>query len=691
MHQPRLPRSVPPSLRKIAAGLALGLTAAALVLAMSWTGMLDEAELAAYDWRIRASADPSSVHPDIVIVEVNDTSIRDLAPFVGRWPWPRVVFAWLLDYLNRAPARVVLFDFGFLEPDRSLGVVIGEKPWSGAESDAALADALRRSRATVLLADAVYAGVREQDHGNPPPDWRPYSKPFQLGPAIAERPMVVPPLEPFMKGATLLGHNWLPFDLDGPARRMAPFIRQGDRYMPSLGIAAAILGGGFDPREVVLDGGAIVVRDRRIPLVPLRIYDALDRSRYETHLTTLINYRAPPLVNGRRPYPSYEVRHLLASAEQIAQGAAPDVDPVVFKDKIVLIGLTTSGLMDAFATPFGSDKGTMPGIQLHATMADNLLSNRFIRPAPGAARVWTVIGAGVLIGLLSAFLAFIPAAAGTVVAAGGWTWFAFSSFEGGLWLNMVQPLLTMAVALFAGTTYQYFVEGREKRRVKSLFGRFVSRDVFKQLIDHPGLAQLGGRRRDMSVLFCDIRGFTTITERGDAEALVSQLNEYFTRMVDIVFRHQGTVDKFVGDMVMALFGAPLDDPDHPDHAVATAVDMVEELGQLNQKWAAEGLPQFDMGIGINSGDMIAGHIGSTSIMSYTVIGDNVNLGARLETLNKEHGSRIIISGATRSRLRAPYQVRALGAVIVKGKTRPVEVFEVVVPSPLSTASEEVPS
>jgi adenylate cyclase len=252
-------------------------------------------------------------------------------------------------------------------------------------------------------------------------------------------------------------------------------------------------------------------------------------------------------------------------------------------------------------------------------------------------------------------------------------------------VNLAEPVSAMALALFAGTAYQYFVEGSQKRVVKKLFGRYVSKDVYDQLIAHPERAELGGARREMSVLFSDIRGFTTITEKGEPEALVAQLNEYFSRMVDIVFRRQGTVDKFVGDMVMALFGAPLDDPRHAEHAVAAAVDMVRELGELNRKWAAEGRAQLDIGIGVNTGEMIAGNIGSSSIMSYTVIGDNVNLGSRLESANKDYKTRIIISHATRAGLSGAYDVRPLGEVIVKGKTRPVAIFEVRVPSPMLDA------
>ena len=299
-----------------------------------------------------------------------------------------------------------------------------------------------------------------------------------------------------------------------------------------------------------------------------------------------------------------------------------------------------------------------------------------------------VAGGALMIGLMSAALPFWVAAGGAQRSWQDGLAFRSVAFDRGLWLAMAQPILASAVALFAGTAYRYFVEDAEKRKVSRLFGRYVSRDVYTQLMANPGLAELGGGRREMSVLFSDLRGFTSITEKGNPEALVQQLNEYFTRMVEIVFRNGGTVDKFVGDMVMALFGAPLDDVNHADDAVTTAVEMVRELGELNRRWAGEGRIQLDIGIGVSSGSMIAGNIGSSAIMSYTVIGDNVNLGARLESLNKEYRTRIIISEATRARLNRSYEMRPLGGVVVKGQTRTVEIFEIIAPSPLVAGDEE---
>jgi adenylate cyclase len=673
--------------RKLIAGGAIGLGAAALALLLGWAGALDRPELWTYDWRVRRAADPASVNRDIVFVEFNDTSIRDLAPHLGRWPWPRIVYSTFIDYLNRAPARVIAVDLAFLEPDGTLGAQIGEASFSAQESDAALVESVKQSRAVVLLADAVYEGTITRDQATRPAEWRTRSPRYRLGPAIEERPLIIPPFQALTDVATSLGHNWLALDSDGGARRMAPFVRSGDHYLPSLGIAAALLALDIKAEEVVLQEHAISIRERVIPLVSMMVPDSTAAGGTHQQFTMMIPYRAAPLVNGARPYKTYEARHLFESEQQLIRGDKPLIDPAVFRNKIVFLGLTASGLVDVFQSPFGS-AGKMPGVQLHASMADAVLSNRFIRPASKASGVVAAATTAVVVGLSTALLPLAAALATAILTIAAFGWYALSAFRSGLWIEMAQPISAMAVALFTGTAYQYFVEGAEKRVVKRLFGRYVSRDVYQQLLSNPSLAELGGTRREMSVLFSDIRGFTAVTEKGDPEALVSQLNDYFSRMVEIVFRHRGTVDKFVGDMVMALFAAPVDDEAHAEHAVAAAVEMVHALGELNRKWALEGRPRLDIGVGINSGEMIAGNIGSTSIMSYTVIGDNVNLASRLESLNKDYRTRIIISEATRARLAAGYDIRSLGEVIVKGKTRPVAIFSIEVPSPLRAEPEE---
>jgi adenylate cyclase len=670
--------------RKLIAGLSIGIGTALFVFGLGRFGAFQRAEMSSYDWRMRYSEDPASVARDIVLVEINDTTIRDLSPAFGRWPWPRVATASLIDFLARAPAKVIAVDVGFWEEQRNVTFKIGGDEgatWTGEESDAALAASVAKAGNVILLADAVYSGAAAEQAVKPA-DWK--APPYKLGVGIPKRPLVIPPFQKLTDAARALGHNYFPLDSDGPARRVPPFIQSGSQYMPSLGIGAALLAAGVQPAEIAVTSDGLRVRDRTIPLV--EIYDRFDWRRAGSELAMLINYRAPAIVDGARPYKSYEARHLLVSEDQILSGATPMVDPAEFKDKIVFIGLTASGLVDVFQTPFGN-KGTMPGMQLHATMTDGVLQRLFIRQASERTAIVATVTAALLIGLAASLLPFTGSLCAALAAGAGWAWYSVHAFRDGLWVPAIEPLAGVAIALFAGTAYQYFVEDREKRKVKRLFGRYVSKDVYEQLLQDPSRAELGGGRREMSVLFSDIRGFTTVTEKGDPEALVAQLNEYFSRMVEIVFRHGGTVDKFVGDMVMALFGAPLDDGEHAEHAVRAAVDMVRELGELNRKWAAEGRPQLDIGIGVNSGEMIAGNIGSSSIMSYTVIGDNVNLGSRLESLNKTYNTRIIVSDATRARLKGGYDLQPLGDVVVKGKTRPVAIFEIKVPSPLPTAPQ----
>jgi adenylate cyclase len=289
--------------------------------------------------------------------------------------------------------------------------------------------------------------------------------------------------------------------------------------------------------------------------------------------------------------------------------------------------------------------------------------------------------AALIVGILTVLLPMRYGSVATALVAvaifvlGGWL------FARGWWLSEIEPFLAIALASTGGLGWQYFVEGREKRQVKRLFSRYLSKDVYEQVLANPALAELGGARRTMTVLFSDVRGFTALSERGDPEALVLQLNEYFSRMVEIVFAHRGTLDKFVGDMVMALFGAPLEDEGHADHGVETAIAMVQGLDELNKKWAADGRPTLGIGIGVNTGEMIAGTIGAEAVRSYTVIGDAVNLGARLESLNKDYKSTIIISEFTVRSLKGRYNLRPLGQVVVKGKSVPVEIFEVLTQEP----------
>jgi adenylate cyclase len=389
----------------------------------------------------------------------------------------------------------------------------------------------------------------------------------------------------------------------------------------------------------------------------------------------MIPWRGPAETAAGVPtFTSFSFYDVFYSQQQIMEGQQPGIDPALFKDRIVIVGGSAEGLKEIFTTPFPS--GDITGPEVHANVVDALLSSRSIERAPPWLTLTLVIAAAVIVGVAGSFLNAWLTGAVALVAATLFGWQSIALFARGTWIPVTVPLLALVFAFVGDLAWKYFVEGREKRQVKKLFSRYVSKDVYDQLVANPSLAALGGARRHMTVLFSDIRGFTTMSEKGTPEDVVAQLNQLFTRMVAVVFSNRGTVDKFVGDMVMALYGAPLDDEDHAEHAVQTALAMIKALQEMNQEWARDGKPQLDIGIGIKTGDMIAGNVGSETIMSYTVIGDAVNLGARLESLNKEYGTRIIISEATRERLKGRYDIHPLGDVIVKGKSKPVAIFEV---------------
>ncbi len=652
----------------------LGAGALAIGFLLSLLPFVQRIELGTYDLRLDATARPAQPADDIVLVSIDDDSIRRLEPVVGRWPWPRVVHATLLEYLTRAPARVIVYDVLFAEADRQR-FTYGDEEWTGAESDEALVDATRKAGNVVFAAEAASAELLDPTKAIRPAldGIASLNQAFDVGDCVETRPVLTPPFPALAGAALAVGHSFVPLE-DGMLRRTAPFIRIGTRVVPSLAVTAVLAVRASGPDAVRRSHEGLLVAGSRLPLIEQTVPDYYGPAARVCR--ALVPYRGPTLnASGQPSFRSHSFYDLFYSEQQLLEGQAPVVDPGMFKDRIVVVGVSAQGLrIDNFDVPFR--EGQMPGAEVHANVIDGLLRNRAIASSSWLGDVTIAAVPTLLVSLVGGFVpAWMTGALAAVVGVS--LWFAsVQLFARGLWTPLVTPLIAVALAFVGDLAWQYFVEGREKRQVKKLFSRFVSRDVYEQLMADPSRAALGGARRTMTVLFSDVRGFTSLSEKGQPEDVVRQLNEYFSRMVQVLFEHRGTLDKFVGDMVMALFGAPLDDPDHAEHAVRAALAMSSALDDLNRQWASQGRPQLDIGIGINTGDMVAGNIGSVTIMSYTVIGDAVNLGARLESLNKDYSSRILISETTRSSLKGRYDIRPLGEVTVKGKSRPVAIFEV---------------
>ena len=606
-------------------------------------------ELDTYDLRVAATARPAAPSEQIVLVAIDNESLRRMEPLVGRWPWPRLVHATLIDYLAAAGAKVIAYDVLFAERDIRK-FMVADTEWTGDESDAALVDSSRRAGNVIHAAEAASIELADPSRALAENLEAPaLNVRLAHGGCVERRPRVTPPFPALAQASRGIGHTLLTLDSDGPVRRIAPIVQIGERTLPSFSMAT-----------VMATGEAPVMRVEPGP---------------DGQCSALIPWRGPAYnAAGLPTFTSYSFYDLFYSQQQLIEGQKPGIDPALFKDRIVVVGVSAEGLHEVFTTPF--PVGEINGPEVHANLIDAMLADRSIARAPAWVGIVLVAAGAAIVGAAGWFLnAWLTGAVALALAAGLFG-IAFAVFARGVWIPITLPALAIVFAFVGDLAWKYFVEGRDKRLIKKMFSRYVSKDVFDQLVANPSLAALGGARRNMTVLFSDIRGFTTMSEKGTPEDVVAQLNELFTRMVAVVFDHRGTVDKFVGDMIMALYGAPLDDEDHADHAVQTALAMIRTLQEMNGQWQAQGKPTLDIGIGVNTGDMVAGNIGSDTIMSYTVIGDAVNLGARLESLNKEYATRIIISEFTRARLEGQYDIHPLGEVVVKGKTRPVAIFEV---------------
>lgn len=645
------------------------LTAAVMLLGLfaGRTSVFETLEMKTLDYRFRMLGQQDGQPQDIVLAEIDDNSIKHLEPAFGRWPWSREVHSYFLRFMARARAKVVAYDVLFLEHDTV-----------NPDGDALFA---RQTRSNGNVVQAVYLGGQDNEQITGEADPALIDSTTLPGTGnFSDFIQVDFPYPELAAASASIGHVANVLDSDGPFRHYLVMAQAKHRLFPSLALAVALKARGLSTSDLAVGEREVIAGGMRIPLNG--------------------DWRLPIWYNGGPgTYPSYPYSHIVYSELQIEQGETPGLEPALFRDKIVMVGVSATGLHDLFTTPYagsageaatdtsGLRLGKMGGVEVHANVVDDLLHGRFLVDPPH----WLNLLIGVLItlGVIGSifYLRLFLGATISLALLGAYLFLVqavFSSHH--LRLPVVAAVFAWSLAVAFSLAYQYWIEGAEKRAVKTIFSRYVSRDVFKQLMDNPNSAQLGGRRMVVTVLFSDLRGFTTLSEHRAPEDIVAILNEYFSAMVEVVFKHQGTIDKFVGDMIMALFNAPLPDAQHADHAVQCALAMQRRLAELNRNWAQRGMPALACGVGINTGDMIAGNVGAESIRSYTVIGDNVNLGSRLESLCKEYKVSIIISENTRICLKENYDLVELGDVLVKGKSQPVKIFHVRDPNTLETST-----
>ncbi len=365
-----------------------------------------------------------------------------------------------------------------------------------------------------------------------------------------------------------------------------------------------------------------------------------------------------------------------------------DADRAALKGLSLMMGPTAMAINDMRANPF---EATFNGVEHHASMIDNIVSKRFFKRPPDIYRqeMIVVITLGLVYSLILTYSSALFSAVGLVVVSVGYFYIdRYLWFDRGIWVYMGMPYIQISALFMTVTLYKYFTEEREKKKVKGAFQHYLSPDVMHQVLDNPDKLKLGGERRECTVFFSDVRGFTTISEGLPPEKLVELMNDYLSPMTDIILRSGGVLDKYIGDAIMAFWGAPIDRPDQADVAVQSVLRMIERLEDLRRVFPTKGFPVIDIGCGVNTGLMSVGNMGSADRFAYTVMGDAVNLGARLESITKEYGVRAILSHNTVAKLADPhaYLLREMDDIVVKGKKDPVKIYELMHPAILSTES-----
>uniref|UniRef100_C6DY89 Adenylate/guanylate cyclase with Chase sensor n=1 Tax=Geobacter sp. (strain M21) TaxID=443144 RepID=C6DY89_GEOSM len=602
---------------------------------------LEITEAKLYDLRFHLRG-PVKAPEEVVIAVIDEKSLARL----GRWPWSREVMAGLVDKLARAEAAVVAFDVIFPESDE------GDRTLSRAIADAG----------NVIL--PIVFDFETSSKGRANPDLEPSALTVILQPElyrdfppITSGGVPIMPVKPLRESAMSLAHiSMLPDYFDGTLRWEALVVAYDGLLYPSLGLKSAAFFKGVSPEKLqVHAASSIAVGNTVIPT------DRWGRMP--------INYYGP----GRT------LRHI--SIADIVDGR---VGAKELGNRIVFIGASAVGMLDLRVTPFTA---VMPGVEKQATIAASILESRFLVKATKGQDLLFLLATGMVMALVLSRLrllwgAVAVAAGGAAIAAAGVI--LFSRF--GVWVNLACPMGNVLCLFMSVTAWNYTVEERRARRIRAMFSSYVTTTIVNELIENPALARLGGEKREISILFSDVRGFTTFSERHAPEEVVALLNEYLGEMTDVILKWGGTLDKFIGDAIMVFWNAPLPCADHAERAVRCALELQARLTELHGKWDREGKPKLSCGIGINTGQVIVGNIGAEGKkMDYTVIGDEVNLASRVESLTRRFDAGILVTEKTVEKLRGAIEAGTVGGielsgvsrVIVKGKEQPVTLYTAV--------------
>jgi adenylate cyclase len=600
--------------KSILSAILIGLGCAIAAIMLNRVELIKTWELKTYDWRMKVL--PATTQDDVAILYVDEPSLRHMESMGVGWPWPRELYSLALNFLKRGKAKAVFFDIIFSE-DSVYGVADDEKFGEGIAKGPPAYFALFASKDEGpgdLRLETILEKSRTKLEG-PLPDFLPQIHSFKSL-----------PIPTIVENAHAFGNVQVRPDIDGVYRQIPLALSYGKQTIPSMA---------------------------------MKIASDIEGMRMNESGRLLLRYP-----KGLDSVPTYSLAEVLVSEQQLIDGQTPQINPSVFRNKVVIVGLSAPGLLDLKSSPIAS---ITPGPFIHAVAISNLINHDAMTPAASwvtnAVIVITALVAAVGLILISTWWGialFIVILFGAIIGA------SFGLFKGGYWLPLIPPLMAGILSSTGTLARNYLTEGRSKKAIKKAFGQYIAPEVVSEIAKDPENVKLGGKRTQLTVLFSDIANFTTTSEKMAPEELVKELNKYLTAVTKVILESKGTVDKYIGDAVMAFWGAPLEIPDHQRRATLAALAVQEEL---------KGFPKFMTRIGIHTGDVVVGNIGSDLRFNYTAIGDTVNLASRLEGLNKHIGTRVLISETTLMGLDGDVFCRKAGRVRVKGRHEPIDIFE----------------
>lgn len=640
-------------------GLLAGSAGALIAFAFFIPGLMDRWEAKTWDWRVTLLAKPSAATPKIRLIMLDQKSLDWAKEENGLgWPWPREVYGPIIQFCRRAGAKSLAFDVLFTEPSKY-----------GVADDQALAAQIKSFPhfvAAVYLSQTAGSEKSWPSFAFAPPLKIDGLEPWLSRSRSGAFSRASFPVAEISAAASVLANVHMNPDADNVYRRAALFEVFDGKVLPSLALASVQAENPGATFKIV--PGSFEAGGRTIPI------DEAGRA--------ILNFRGP---SGT--HKTYSAASIIQSELRLQSGEAPAVAADDFKGAYVLFGFSAPGLYDLRPAPVS---GVYPGLEISATMLDNILADDFIRPVPlavvFAVTLIMVLLAGAatsrVAGIFKSVLIYVLFISAPVVL-------CLAAYRLGFWMPLVVQEAAVVVTLFAAGLIYYTTEGRQKLFIKNAFKQYLSPDVIEQIIAHPDRLKLGGERKMLSIFFSDLEGFTGISEGLDPEALTRLLNVYLTAMTDIIHEEGGTVDKYEGDAIIAFWNAPLSQPDHAIRCVRAVLRCQARLAEMRPALRESLGKDLKMRIGVNTGYAVVGNMGSHSRFDYTMIGDAVNLAARLEGINKEFGTYVLISQATKEQMADAFPVREISRVAVVGRKEPVVVFEPMLPESIDQSKQKM--